>query len=96
MTESPLLPQPLGMTNGQWQMAKLKAGRTARMSCGGELRRVEKKALRDRISPKTYRWLDEYFVCAHCDHLFWRGTHWTRIQQQLRLAGAKGGTARLA
>jgi uncharacterized protein with PIN domain len=63
------------------------------MSCGGELRRVEKEALRDRIPPKTYRWIEEYFVCARCDHLFWRGTHWTRIQQQLRLVGATAGTA---
>jgi hypothetical protein len=63
------------------------------MSCGGELRRAEKEAVRDRIPPKTYRWLDEYFVCARCDHLFWRGTHWTRIQQQLRRVGATGGAA---
>ena len=56
------------------------------MSCGGELRRVEKEALRERIPPKTYRWLDEYFVCARCDRLFWRGTHWMRIAQQLRQA----------
>jgi hypothetical protein len=53
------------------------------MSCGGELRRVEKETLRERIPPKTYRWLDEFFVCSRCDRLFWRGTHWMRIQQQL-------------
>jgi uncharacterized protein with PIN domain len=49
------------------------------MSCGGELRRVSKEALRERIPPRTYRWLDEYFVCGRCDKLFWHGTHWHRI-----------------
>ena len=34
------------------------------MSCGGELRRGYKEALRERIPPRTYRWLDEYFVCG--------------------------------
>jgi uncharacterized protein with PIN domain len=49
------------------------------MSCGGELRRVSKEALRERIPPRTYRWLDEFFVCCECDKLFWHGTHWQRI-----------------
>jgi len=57
------------------------------MSCGGELRPVPKEPLRDRIPPKTYRWLDEYFVCCCCDKLFWHGTHWHRIMA--RLAGLK-------
>jgi uncharacterized protein with PIN domain len=53
------------------------------MSCGGELRRVSKEALRERIPPRTYRWLDEFFVCGRCDKLFWRGTHWHRIVAKL-------------
>jgi hypothetical protein len=49
------------------------------MSCGGELRHVSKDALRERIPPRTYRWLDEFFACRRCDKLFWQGTHWQRI-----------------
>jgi uncharacterized protein with PIN domain len=55
------------------------------MKCGGELRRVEKESVRDRIPPRTYRWLDEYFICARCDQLFWRGTHWQKISRALEL-----------
>ena len=53
------------------------------MTCGGELHRAGKEALRERIPPKTYRWLDEFFVCARCDKLFWHGTHWHRIMGTL-------------
>lgn len=53
------------------------------MGCGGELHRVPRDAMRERIPPRTYRWLDEYFVCLRCDKLFWHGTHWHRIQSQL-------------
>jgi uncharacterized protein len=49
------------------------------MSCGGLLRTGNKEALRERIPPRTYRWLDEYFVCSRCGKLFWHGTHWARI-----------------
>lgn len=53
------------------------------MACGGSLKRGDKEALRDRIPPRTYKWLDEFFVCERCDKLFWHGTHWNRIQQRL-------------
>jgi uncharacterized protein with PIN domain len=61
----------------------LAAGEPRCMECGGELRRAEKESLRDRIPPKTYRWLDEYFLCARCGKLFWRGTHWDKISREL-------------
>ncbi len=53
------------------------------MSCGGELHRVEKEEVRERIPPRTYRWREEYFLCGRCCKLFWHGTHWERIQRQL-------------
>jgi uncharacterized protein with PIN domain len=53
------------------------------MKCGGELRAVTKESVAGRIPPRTARWLDEYFVCAQCDQLFWRGTHWQRMQRRL-------------
>ncbi len=53
------------------------------MACGGELVPTPKEAVLPRIPPRTARWLDEYFVCAGCDRLFWHGTHWNRIAQAL-------------
>lgn len=53
------------------------------MACGGRLQAVAKETVRDRIPPKTYPWRDDYYVCESCDHLFWRGTHWQRIEAEL-------------
>jgi uncharacterized protein len=53
------------------------------MACGGELRPVSKESVRERIPPKTWRWIDEYFVCSQCHQLFWRGTHWDRIRKTI-------------
>jgi len=62
------------------------------MNCGGELCAVEKSAVADRIPPKTARWLDAYFVCAECGQLFWRGTHWQRMQERLARASQQSST----
>jgi len=56
------------------------------MHCGGELNRRDKESLKTRIPPRTYRWLNEYFVCNRCGKIFWHGTHWERIQNELREA----------
>ena len=53
------------------------------MDCGGEFQQVDKEQMRERIPPRTYRWLDQYFVCRRCGKLFWHGTHWEKIQAQL-------------
>jgi uncharacterized protein with PIN domain len=60
-------------------------------SCGGELHRGDKESLRARIPPRTYLWLDEFFVCARCDKLFWQGTHWQRIAAALKTIEAELG-----
>jgi uncharacterized protein with PIN domain len=61
------------------------------MTCGGELIRRDKEALRERIPPRTYRWLDAYFVCSRCDKLYWHGTHWEKIHTGIRAAARGAG-----
>ena len=61
------------------------------MACGGALEERAKESVLGRIPPRTARWKDEYFVCAACDRLYWRGTHWERIAAALR--GAAGVAA---
>jgi uncharacterized protein with PIN domain len=60
------------------------------MRCGGELLLVDKESVKDRIPPRTYKWIDEYYLCARCNQLFWHGTHWKRVTQRLQEnSGAK-------
>jgi uncharacterized protein with PIN domain len=75
------VPEQLAQVFREFQL-ELKAPRC--MSCGGELQTVDKEAVHDRIPPRTYRWLDKYFLCRGCGKLFWHGTHWDRIQRKLK------------
>jgi uncharacterized protein with PIN domain len=84
---------PSALTMGeQLHLAAVELGLTLReprcMACGGGLVPTAKEAVRPRIPPRTALWQDEYFVCAECDRLFWRGTHWERIERTLRHAVA--------
>jgi hypothetical protein len=85
------VPSALTMAE-QLHMAFLDLGLTLRdprcMACGGTLVPTAKEAVRPRIPPRTALWKDEYFVCAGCDGLFWRGTHWERIEAALLRAVA--------
>ena len=60
------------------------------MHCGGSLQLIDKQAFRERIPPKTYVWLNEFFHCQKCGKLFWHGTHWDKIRSQLRATSAQG------
>ena len=75
------IPQQLEMVIAEFDLG-LREPRC--MSCGDELRRVDKDTVRDRIPPRTLRWLDEYYLCDRCHQLFWRGTHWGRIEARLK------------
>jgi len=57
------------------------------MSCGGELVRVDKNSVKNRIPPKTWVWRDEYFICTSCHKLYWEGSHWEKITRKLEAIG---------
>ncbi len=60
------------------------------MTCGGELLPVDKEVVRERIPPRTYPWLDDYYLCVRCGQLFWEGSHWQRIHAALGRAEWSG------
>jgi len=53
------------------------------MACGGELAAIPKMTVKHRAPPRTYAWVEEFFECTLCKQLFWKGTHWRRIETAL-------------
>jgi hypothetical protein len=54
------------------------------MACGGERRQVPKESVADEAPPRSYLAFDRFFRCQRCGRLLWAGTHWERIDAQLR------------
>jgi uncharacterized protein with PIN domain len=53
------------------------------MACGGKPLSVSKELVRDRVPPRTFAWLEEFWECDRCRKVFWHGTHWQRIVERL-------------
>ena len=53
------------------------------LSCNGLLTAVDKQDVLPRIPPKTALWQDDYYVCTDCAKLYWRGTHYPRLQEMV-------------
>jgi uncharacterized protein with PIN domain len=64
------------------------------MACGGLLVLVPKEQARDRVPPRSFAWVEQFYRCNRCGKFFWEGTHWQRIAALLQqnTAGA-GGSA---
>jgi uncharacterized protein len=48
--------------------------------CNGLLQRVAKEAVIAQLEPKTVRYYDEFFQCEACHKIYWRGSHFDRME----------------
>lgn len=58
----------------------LPVGELRCMACGGALSSVPRESVEHEVPPNAYRACSDFFRCDACRRLFWRGTHWTRIE----------------
>jgi uncharacterized protein with PIN domain len=49
--------------------------------CNASLERVSKEAISHRLPVKTRQYYDEYRICPGCDRIYWKGSHYERMQQ---------------
>ncbi len=55
--------------------------------CNNSVNKVDKADVADKVPEGTYRTIDEYWMCANCGSIYWRGSHWSRIVETLSEAG---------
>jgi uncharacterized protein with PIN domain len=51
------------------------------LACNGLLAAVRKEEILDQLEPKTRRYYDEFYRCRDCGQIFWKGSHFERMQQ---------------
>ena len=52
--------------------------------CNGLLQPVAKADILDRLEPKTKRYYDEFQQCDTCGQVYWKGSHFERMQAFVR------------
>ncbi|MGK7876358.1 MAG: Mut7-C RNAse domain-containing protein [Xenococcaceae cyanobacterium] len=51
------------------------------LRCNGLTEAVAKEIISDRLPPKTRQYYDEFRICSECDQIYWKGSHYQRMQQ---------------
>lgn len=51
--------------------------------CNGLLTVVEKATIAERLSEETRRHYDEFRLCQSCEQIYWRGSHFQRLENFL-------------
>lgn len=65
------------------------------LRCNGLLAPVAKAEVLDRLEPKTRRYYDDFTRCLSCDQIYWRGSHYERMQtfvNAVRQVGEENGS----
>lgn len=53
------------------------------LECNTPLRSVDKQVVIERLPPSVRRLQNHFTTCERCGRVFWRGTHWQRMQSLL-------------
>lgn len=53
------------------------------LRCNGALQRVEKSAVIDRLQPLTKIYYGDFRRCSDCRHVYWPGSHFSKLEARL-------------
>lgn len=63
------------------------------LRCNHPLEAAPKEAVLDRLEPLTKLYFDEFQICPNCRQIYWKGSHYERMQRLVeQITAAKPGT----
>jgi uncharacterized protein with PIN domain len=51
------------------------------LHCNGTIQSADKEAIAHRLLPRTKAHYDEFWLCQQCQKIYWKGSHYQRMQQ---------------
>lgn len=60
--------------------------------CNNMLERISKEDILDRIPPRVKELYYEYNHCTSCDRIYWKGTHYIKMQNMIEQIMGKSGS----
>jgi uncharacterized protein with PIN domain len=74
-------------------LAQLARPFTLCLHCNVPLTRVEKAAVLECLPPSVQECQNEFSRCSCCKRVYWKGSHWQRMQNSLRTIISNAGAA---
>lgn len=59
-------------------------------TCNTPLQSIPRRAVRDRVPPYVFHNHNSFQECPGCGKIYWRGSHWQRIQDRLNALDVEG------
>ena len=63
------------------------------MHCNGDIRPVAKADIEAHLPPRTKDYYDAFWQCGQCRKIYWKGSHYRRMQQLVDAINGNSGTA---
>ena len=60
------------------------------MECNQPLKEIPRDAVRERVPPYVFQTQQEFKECPSCGKLYWQGTHWARMKEEMARVGPGG------
>lgn len=54
------------------------------MVCNGAIVQVTKEQVQEQLPPKTKLYFHEFYQCQNCKRVYWKGSHYERMQEFIR------------
>ena len=54
------------------------------MNCNGELKPVKKSEVEHLLESETRKHFDTFFQCGSCGQVYWKGSHFDKLQEKIR------------
>ncbi|WP_229733764.1 Mut7-C ubiquitin/RNAse domain-containing protein [Pontibacter amylolyticus] len=68
----------------KYKLADLFRPFTRCMVCNGRIVPVDKQQVLELLPPKTQLYFDEFYQCQQCRRVYWKGSHYERMQELIR------------
>jgi uncharacterized protein with PIN domain len=54
--------------------------------CNAKIRVIGKEDIEDKIPKTTFKIYNDFWICTGCGQIYWRGSHWKKINSSLSQA----------
>ena len=54
------------------------------LKCNGMLASISKEEVFDRLLENTKKYFNEFYICNHCDQIYWKGSHFEKMMEFIR------------
>lgn len=52
--------------------------------CNTPIHPIKKEKIQEKVPPKVFRYNNQFWHCPTCGKIYWKGSHWKKIQKKVK------------